>query len=92
MRKVSWLVLLLLLPAAVAIGATHNVLIGDDCPAVGECFWPTPLTIQAGDSVTFKNYNSIVFNGPHNVVADDGSFRCAMAAMTKAAMAPLVQQ
>ena len=77
MRIVSWLVSLLLLPAAVAFGAGYTVGIGDDCPAVGECFFPTPLTIQPGDSVTFYVYNSSTFNGPHNVVADDGSFRCA---------------
>jgi plastocyanin len=37
-------------------------------------FSPSTLTINAGDSVTF------VYGGgtlPHNVVADDGSFRCA---------------
>jgi plastocyanin len=35
-------------------------------------FSPQFLTIQAGDSVTFLN-----LGGFHNVVADDGSFRCA---------------
>src|SRR5678815_1365636 len=35
-------------------------------------FSPQFLTIQAGDSVTFLN-----LGGNHNVVADDGSFRCA---------------
>lgn len=35
-------------------------------------FSPQFLTIQAGDSVTFLN-----LGGYHNVVADDGSFRCA---------------
>jgi plastocyanin len=33
---------------------------------------PQTLTITAGDTVTFVN-----FGGYHNVVADDGSFRCA---------------
>ena len=33
---------------------------------------PQTLTITAGDTVTFVN-----FGGFHNVVADDGSFRCA---------------
>jgi MYXO-CTERM domain-containing protein len=33
---------------------------------------PAFLTIEAGDSVTFINKG-----GYHNVVADDGSFRCA---------------
>lgn len=35
-------------------------------------FVPQFLTIQAGDSVTFLN-----LGGYHNVVADDGAFRCA---------------
>ena len=35
-------------------------------------FSPQFLTIQAGDTVTFLN-----LGGNHNVVADDGSFRCA---------------
>jgi plastocyanin len=35
-------------------------------------FSPQFLTISAGDSVTFLNRG-----GYHNVVADDGSFRCA---------------
>lgn len=38
----------------------------------GVAFSPQFLTIQAGDSVTFLN-----LGGFHNVVADDGSFRCA---------------
>ena len=78
MRKISWLVALLLFPGTTAFGANYIVGIGDDCPFVGVCFTPTPLTIQGGDSVTFYVYNSNFFSGPHNVVADDGSFRCAM--------------
>ena len=35
-------------------------------------FQPQTLQIQAGDTVTFLN-----IGGFHNVVADDGSFRCA---------------
>lgn len=35
-------------------------------------FEPATLTIQAGDSVTWTN-----IDGPHNVRADDNSFRCA---------------
>jgi plastocyanin len=38
----------------------------------GVAFSPQFLTIAAGDSVTFVNRG-----GNHNVVADDGSFRCA---------------
>jgi len=36
-------------------------------------FGPTPLTINAGDSVTFRNLGGAA----HNVHADDNSFRCA---------------
>ena len=35
-------------------------------------FSPQTLDVQAGDTVTFLN-----LGGLHNVVADDGSFRCA---------------
>ncbi|MEO8959303.1 MAG: plastocyanin/azurin family copper-binding protein, partial [Rudaea sp.] len=36
-------------------------------------FSPTPLTINAGDSVTFTNLGGAA----HNIHADDDSFRCA---------------
>jgi hypothetical protein len=50
--------------------------IGDDCPPteISGCFYPTPLVIDVGDSVTFAVYAELIPNGPHNVVADDGSF------------------
>jgi len=38
----------------------------------GVAFSPQFLTVQVGDTVTFMNKG-----GYHNVVADDGSFRCA---------------
>jgi plastocyanin len=38
----------------------------------GLTFSPQTIDINAGDTVTFLN-----FGGVHNVVADDGSFRCA---------------
>ena len=38
----------------------------------GNAFNPQTITINPGDSVTFINKG-----GFHNVVADDGSFRCA---------------
>lgn len=38
----------------------------------GLAFSPQTIDIDAGDTVTFLN-----FGGLHNVVADDGSFRCA---------------
>jgi plastocyanin len=69
------LVLLWLAPTAV-VAATHMVGIGDACPP--GCFTPQILSIDAGDSVQFYVYQEDVgFTGPHNVVADDGSFRCA---------------
>jgi plastocyanin len=45
---------------------------------VGVCFRPASLTIAAGDSVTFSVTDVLINTGPHNVVADDGSFRCAL--------------
>ena len=70
--------LLLFIGASSAFGANYFVLIGVDCDFAGVCFYPTPLTISAGDSVTFSIYGDAGDPGlPHNVVADDGSFRCA---------------
>ena len=43
----------------------------------GACWWPATLTIDVGDRVYFYQYAENFFTGPHNVVADDGSFRCA---------------
>ena len=40
--------------------------------SAGLAFSPQTMDIVAGDTVTFLN-----FGGLHNVVADDGSFRCA---------------
>ena len=40
-------------------------------------FTPSQLNITVGDSVQFYQYADTVFTGAHNVVADDGSFRCA---------------
>ena len=43
-----------------------------------DVFHPDTLTINAGDSVTFIALDDdLIVTGPHNVVADDGSFRCA---------------
>ena len=59
-------------------GATYRVGIGDDCNVgTTSCFSPSPLSINVGDSVEFFSYADTSFTGPHNVVADDGSFRCA---------------
>ena len=82
-RKNGWLLSLLLLSATSALAANHGVGIGDDCPfhpgliLTNGCFAPDALTINVGDSVGFGVYADLVDTGPHNVVADDGSFRCA---------------
>jgi len=64
----SWLGVLFLFPAVGAHATQWFVQSGGASVA----FSPQFLTIQAGDSVTFLN-----LGGLHNVVADDGSFRCA---------------
>jgi plastocyanin len=68
-RCASMLVLLLLLLVGnMAYANTAFVIVGGQ----GLTFSPQSLDISAGDTVTFLN-----FGGVHNVVADDGSFRCA---------------
>ena len=73
------LLCLSLLAVAPAWGANFLVGIGDDCTPFSArgCFSPRPLTIAVGDTVTFYTYVDFIGTGPHNVVADDGSFRCA---------------
>jgi plastocyanin len=66
---------LLLGVAAPATAAFHIMGIGDACAPA--CFYPERLTIDAGDTVSFYLFAEILFTGRHNVVADDGSFRCA---------------
>ncbi|HET7845365.1 MAG TPA: plastocyanin/azurin family copper-binding protein [Xanthomonadales bacterium] len=63
--------------SAPALAANHTVQVGGtmggyygDTPVF--VYTPSNLTIQAGDTVTWVNQG-----GLHNVVADDGSFRCA---------------
>lgn len=58
--------------------AERRVGIGDYCSVAGSCFSPSPLTINVGESVSFFEGADTVFTGFHNVVADDGSFRCAI--------------
>jgi hypothetical protein len=78
MRAFRCVLMLLLLSVTPARATTYTVGIGDVCPSgVSVCFSPTPLTIGVGDSVEFYDYADTLFTGPHNVVADDGSFRCA---------------
>jgi plastocyanin len=59
----------LLCIASSALAASHTVLVGGEYAYFG----PSSLTINVGDTVTFTN-----IGGPHNVHADDNSFRCAV--------------
>ena len=54
--------------APIASAADHEVLLGGG----GDSFRPRDLTINVGDTVTFRN-----LGGQHNVHALDNSFRCA---------------
>ncbi len=58
---------LLVLAWLPAQAAEHDVTVRDNS------FDPAQLTIEAGDTVTWTNQGSL----PHNVNADDNSFRCA---------------
>lgn len=58
---------MVLLSPAVMAQEVHDVTVDDNF------FSPQNLTITAGDSVRWTNQGS----NPHNVVADDESFRCA---------------
>jgi len=58
-----------LLMASPVLATTHIVNVGGTQPPV---FAPQFITVVVGDTVTFVNQG-----GNHNVVADDGSFRCS---------------
>jgi hypothetical protein len=86
-----WLMALLLLVATSAFGTYYPrlyvvYLVSCEDVDAATCFFSTyPVTITAGDFVMFTNSPSVSIDfdfapviGPHNVVADDGSFRCAM--------------
>ena len=63
-----WLSLLVLLGSAPSFATAAIVNVG----GASNGYSPQTVTINVGDSVTFVNKG-----GVHNVVADDGSFRCA---------------
>jgi len=67
-RKSSLLTSALCLLATPAFAANFTVTSGGGTPV----FRPSSLTIDPGDTVTFTN-----LSGPHNVVSNAGSFRCA---------------
>jgi len=54
-----------------AVAANQTVTVG---PNNTLTFSPTTVTINKGESVTFTYSGG---NMPHNVAANDGSFRCA---------------
>ena len=71
MRPRSWITLAAITLAAIAPitqAATFIINVG----GANNAFAPQTLTIDVNDTVTFVNKG-----GFHNVVADDGSFRCA---------------
>jgi len=76
------LFLLLWLVALPASAARYVVEVYDACAAL-LCIDPNPVTIHAGDSVAFRlgcgdiYCRSLSQPVVHNIVADDGSFRCA---------------
>ena len=82
-----WLTVALFVCATSAFGTTYQVAIGDHCDPSdiieasfhGVCFTPAVLTINVGDSVHFFQDAEYPYIGLRNVVADDGSFRCARA-------------
>ena len=88
-HAIRWVLLAALLVAtsAVATYYPHLYLVEiAECDPDYDCgtmpdFLPSSLTIVTGDSVLFANATgNILLNagpGAHNVVADDGSFRCA---------------
>ena len=78
MRITHALMSLLFAVALPAAAASQVMMIGDSCATAYVCFSPERLTIDAGDTVSFVYVADTMPTGPHNVVADDGSFRCAL--------------
>jgi plastocyanin len=75
-RTCAWLLLALGTPSTWA--ATYSVEVREfKCGSDYGCFYPSQLTVNVGDSVVFYSSDVSYLSGPHNVVADDGSFRCA---------------
>lgn len=73
----AWLAVGLGIAAATCSAEDHHVIVGlgDDANPV-YVFSPAELTINVGDTVTFQSTGGA--RGPHNVHADDDSFRCAV--------------
>jgi plastocyanin len=66
---ICWLSLCLLCALAPVVNAATSIV---NVGGAGLVFSPQTITIDPGDTVVFINKG-----GFHNVVADDGSFRCA---------------
>ena len=72
-----------------AAAGNYHVTIADGCAGSSLCLAPNPLVIHAGSTVAFAVYcggfdyfyDDYACTTPgtqrHNIVADDGSFRCA---------------
>lgn len=67
MRRFILATILISLPIATTAQEIHDVAVRDNF------FSPKHLTITAGDSVRWTNQGA----NPHNVVEDDGTFRCS---------------
>jgi plastocyanin len=65
------IVVLLVAAAGPAFAANQSVTVG---PSGSLTFSPATVTINKGESVTFTYSGGVM---PHNVAANDGSFRCA---------------
>jgi len=77
----------LLTASPFAAAATHSVQVGGTTTSGGGGYYgggttvpvlmfnPSQITINAGDTVTFTNLGGT--SAMHNVIADDGTFRCA---------------
>lgn len=77
LRIVRWLALSLSLVAVNPVNAAnHTIFFTDYCQSAPLCFQPDRMTIAIGDSVTFR-FACEMLCASANVVADDGSFRCA---------------
>jgi plastocyanin len=73
----TWPALLFLLAASSSWAVDHHVTVGGSTGGIYGgailAFSPPTVNAQVGDTVTFVNAGG----APHNVAADDGSFRCA---------------
>src|SRR5262249_25960230 len=76
-RTMRFVLAIGLLASGICLAEDHLVTVGlgDDTNPIYK-FSPDDLTIHTGDTVTFRSTGGAL--GPHNVHADDDSFRCAI--------------